>query len=129
MSGIRSEGKGVALAAGTIVLVAIAAYFAWNAGWIPGIDPPPKEHRFTIPAGAAERAAKTGELNGIPLLIKARQGDKLVITNNDSEMQTVAGYPIAPNDTTEVPLTRAGRFEAECSVHRDKSTTLVVSER
>lgn len=93
---------------------------------VPGIGP--QTHEFVIPAGASKRADVSGELNGIPRLIEADVGDKLVITNYDERLQIVAGYPIESGKTVSIPLTRAGRFETSCSVHKKKSTTLLVTD-
>ena len=63
---------------------------------------------ITIPEGAAKMMDRGEDVPQIPDRISGRVGDTLLIVNRDSSTQFVAGYPVSPHQTLEIPLNRAG---------------------
>lgn len=81
--------------------------------------------RLEIPRQSGQSKAQSGPREEV----RARVGDRLVVTNHDKYLQIVAGHPVRASETVTIPLTRPGRFETACSGHRKRSVTLVVSSR
>jgi len=80
-----------------------------------------------IPEGAGRLLSEGKEVPQIPNRIEGKVGDTLLVKNNDSSTQFVAGYPVSPHQTLKIPLNRAGTYQTSCSVHRDRTIRMVIT--
>lgn len=119
---MRPPGRNRTAAAAT-ALVAVAAVLAACGS---GSDDEGETIRFDIPAGAAELVDAGKDVPGVPRRIEGSVGDTIEVTNNDSSLQVVSGFPVNPGQTLRIPLNREGTYEVECSAHEDDSLKMVV---
>lgn len=112
-------------AAAATALVAVAAVLAACGSQEPAESG--ETIRFDIPAGASKLVEAGKDVPGVPQRIEGTVGDTVEVTNHDTELQVVSGFPVNPGQTLTIPLNRAGTYEVECSAHEDDSLTMVVS--
>lgn len=83
---------------------------------------------LTFPAGTTRLLESGGSSKAIPEKISGRVGDTLVVRNNDSSTQFIAGYSVSPGQTLNIPLNRAGSYITNCSAHKDRSIRMEIAE-
>jgi hypothetical protein len=84
--------------------------------------------RIDIPKNASLLVKQGKDVPGVPDRITGSVGDTLVIDNQDSVTQFVAGYSISPGQSLKIPLNRAGDYQTNCSAHKDSSLQMSISE-
>ncbi len=83
-----------------------------------------------VPRGTAARIARGEPVNIVGDRIEARVGDRLRLVNHDSRSHMIGPFLVGPGQRVESLLARAGSYEGECSLHRDRrKVTIVVAER
>ena len=92
----------------------------------------PEAIRLGPPDGPAEPNRLLGTIahamyTGAVIRYTVEVGDTLLLKNNDSSTQFVAGYPVSPHQTLKIPLNRAGTYQTSCSVHRDRTIRMVIT--
>lgn len=83
-----------------------------------------------VPRGTAARIARGEQVDIVGDRIEARVGDRLRLVNHDSRSHMIGPFLVGPGQRVESLLARAGSYEGECSLHRDRrKVTIVVAER
>jgi plastocyanin len=116
---VRSSRRATAATATVVVAAVLAAGGSAS-------DDSGETIRFDIPAGASKLVDAGRDVPGVPQRIEGSVGDTVEVTNHDSELQVVSGFPVSPGQTLRIPLNRAGTYQVECSAHKDDSLTMVV---
>jgi len=83
-----------------------------------------------VPRGTAARIARGEPVDIVGDRIEARVGDRLRLVNHDSRSHMIGPFLVGPGQRVESLLARAGSYEGECSLHRDRrKVTIVVADR
>lgn len=115
-----------------LLAVVAAAVLAGCAGGDSGRPDAASGHTIVVevPRGTAARIARGKQVDIVGDRIEARVGDRLRLVNHDSRSHMIGPFLVGPGQRVESLLARAGSYEGECSLHRDRrKVTIVVAER
>ncbi len=110
---------------GLLLIVLISAVWSWQMS----LFVPSEDVVIDIPRGTAEQIARGEESSVIPELINLREGDSLVLVNDDVEGHRVGGLYVNQASTVRAKFSDAGSFSYFCSVHPSGQTVFEVTER
>lgn len=114
------------------VVLAVAAALAGCGGGDGGRQSavPGRTIVVDVPRGTADRIARGERVDIVGDRIDARVGDRLRLVNHDNRSHMIGPFLVGPGQRVESLLGRAGSYEGECSLHRDRrKVTIVVSDR
>ena len=112
---------------GIVVAAGVAAVAAGGAvGLITRIEPGQQQRVIDIPPGAAAQIKKNPKSQIVPLRVKARVGERLIIKNRDRQAHQVGPFTVNPKSTLSYPLLRPGRYQGLCTLRPGKTFTLTV---
>lgn len=115
-----------------LLAVVAAAVLAGCAGGDSGRPDAASGHTIVVevPDGTAARIARGEQVDIVGDRINARVGDRLRLVNHDNRSHMIGPFLVGPGQRVESLLARAGSYEGECSLHRDRrKVTIVVAER
>ena len=91
-------------------------------------QPDPAEHLITIPAGTAALLASGADVDIIPVDLRFRLRDRLIVVNQDSSGHQIGPFVIAPGDRLETRFAEAASVEGFCSLHASGRVTISVGD-
>jgi mono/diheme cytochrome c family protein/plastocyanin len=110
---------------GLLLIVLVSAVWSWQTS----LFAPSEDVVIDIPRGTAAQIANGEDSSVIPELIDLREGDSLVLVNDDVEGHRVGGLYVKEASTVRAKFNDAGSFSYFCSVHPSGQTVFEVTER
>jgi hypothetical protein len=112
-----------ALAASLVVVVVAVV----GALLLTGDDDAAETVTIVVPAGTAEQQAAGETIELMPSNLDLRVGDTLRITNDDTVVQTVGPYTVAPGQTLRQTFTEPGEITGICSLSESGEVTITIT--
>lgn len=109
------------------LLLIVLASVVWT--WQTSLFTPSEDVVIDIPQGTAASIANGEDSSVIPDLIGLKEGDSLVLINQDVEGHRVGGLYVNSDSTVRAKFSDAGSYSYFCSVHPSGQTVFEVAER
>lgn len=110
------------------VLVLVGAIVAWVAIERDDGSDDSQTIELVVPAGTKARQDAGETVVVMDELIELRVGDRMIIRNNDSSLQSVGPYRVKPGEVTTVTYGYPGVYEGVCELTEGKRYQIVVTE-